>query len=77
MKYRGLSSIRWMYMKKELKRKKMDKEQKKDEEQKKEILRLMELCYNLGQDNIRTGKKHRLTDLYDMFENRLKSNKDE
>jgi len=25
MKYRGLSSIRWMYMKKELKRKKMDK----------------------------------------------------
>ena len=44
---------------------------------KKEILRLMELCYNLGQDNIRTGKKHRLTDLYDMFEDRLKSNKDE
>jgi len=26
MKYRGLSSIRWMYMKGELKRKKMDKE---------------------------------------------------
>jgi len=52
-------------------------------EQKKEILRLMELCYNLGQDNIRNGTKHRLTDLYDMFELRflsvieLNQNKDE
>jgi len=42
-------------------------------EQKKEILRLMELSYNLGQDNIRTGNKVSLVDLYEQFEDRLKN----
>lgn len=42
-------------------------------EQKKEILRLMELCYNLGQDNVRTGVKYRLTDLFHLvFEDGIK-----
>ena len=41
-------------------------------EQKKEVLRLMELSYNLGQDNIRTGIKVSLVDLYEQFEDRLK-----
>jgi hypothetical protein len=36
-------------------------------DEKKNILRLMELCYDLGQENVRTGKKHRLTDLYNLW----------
>lgn len=44
---------------------------KMSKEQKKEILRLVELSYNLGQDNIRTGIKVSLVDLYKQFEDRL------
>ena len=43
-------------------------------EQKKEILRLMELCYNYGQENIRTGKSHNLLLLYDVWKEKYFSN---
>lgn len=42
-----------------------------NKEEKKEILRLMELCYNFGQDNIRKGDKVSLCEVFDYFEPRL------
>ena len=75
MKYRGLSSIRWMYMKGELKRKKMDKE--KDMVQEMEALKITP---RKGSDYLSSEAlkiNDAIDDCIEIAKKHIKQNKDE